>query len=96
MYVPNPIDVSDVVLPHSLEKLTERLAEATHEVWAQGRVREGWAYGPKRDDVKKETPCLVPYGELPESEKDYDRATAISTLKLVIRLGYDIVEHPGE
>ena len=33
---------------------------------------------------------LVPYDELPESEKEYDRNTAIETLKLIIKLGYKI------
>ncbi|MCR5162371.1 MAG: hypothetical protein K6C06_11425, partial [Lachnospiraceae bacterium] len=36
------------------------------------------------------TPCLVPYDELPEREKDYDRMTAMETLKLIIKLGYEI------
>ena len=35
-------------------------------------------------------PCLVPYDELPESEKDYDRATSQETLKLIMKLGFDI------
>ena len=45
------------------------------------QIAEGWRYGPCRDDEKKLTPCLVPYGELPEVEKEYDRITALETLK---------------
>ena len=89
-YKPNPIDVSDVVLDEELMKLTEKLADQVHEIWAEGRVKEGWIYGPKRDADKKETPCLVPYAELPESEKEYDRNTALATLKLIVKLGYEI------
>ena len=89
-YVPKPIDTSDVKLPADLLLLTEKIAENVHEVWAAGRIREGWTYGEKKDVEKKKTPLLVPYGELPESEKDYDRNTAIGTLKLIVKLGYTI------
>ena len=91
-YRPNPIDISEIALPQELTELTEQIAENVHEVWAEGRIREGWRYGKARDDAKKETPCLVPYGDLPENEKEYDRRTALHTLKLIIRLGYKITK----
>ena len=90
MYQPKPINTDDVVLTDELIDLTEKIAANVHEVWALGRVSEGWSYGEKRDDLLKQTPCLVPYDELPESEKEYDRKTAMETLKLVIALGYKI------
>lgn len=89
-YVPNPLDTSAVVLPADLLDLTEQIAKNVHDVWAVGRIAEGWTYGEKRDDQSKQTPCLVPYSDLPESEKAYDRNTALNTLKLVIALGYKI------
>ena len=91
-YRPRPVDTSGVELPPEVRALTERLAENTHETWALQRMREGWTYGPRRDDAKKTHPCLVPYAELPESEKAYDRATALETLKLIIALGYRLVK----
>ena len=90
MYTPNPIDTTNIKLPEELLALTEKIAENVHENWSVGRISQGWTYGEKRDDIKKETPCLVPYSELPESEKEYDRNTALETLKLIIKLGYDI------
>lgn len=90
MYNPLLIDVSDVVLPLELEDLIEALAENVHDTWAKGRIDEGWTYGPVRDDARKHHPCLVPYGELPESEKEYDRNTAVSTLKFIVKKGYAI------
>lgn len=90
MYNPNPIDTSTINLPTDLLELTEKIAKNVHEVWSQNRINDGWKYGEVRDDTKKETPCLVPYNELPESEKEYDRNTALETLKLIIKLGYDI------
>lgn len=90
MYKPNPIDTKDIVLSPELQALTEKIAENVHDVWSKNRIKEGWTYGEKRDDIKKETPCLVPYSELPETEKDYDRNTALETLKVIISLGYKI------
>lgn len=89
-YTPRPIDTSKVVLPEELLVLTERLAENAHEVWARQRLAEGWTYGPERDDSKKTHPGLVPYNQLPESEKQYDRNTAMETLKAIVALGYEI------
>ncbi len=90
MYIPKPIDTSDVRLSDELLALTEKIAENVHDVWASGRIAEGWTYGKKRDNEKKTTPLLIPYSELPESEKEYDRNTALETLKLIIKLGYKI------
>lgn len=90
-YIPQPVDTSDVVLPEYLASLTEKLAENVHETWVLGRIKDGWTYGAARDDAAKTTPCLVPYGELPEGEQKYDRETALSVLRLIYKLGYRIV-----
>ena len=92
MYLPKPINTANITLSADLLNLTEKIAENVHEVWSQGRIQGGWKYGEVRNDIKKETPCLVPYSELPESEKEYDRSTALETLKLIIKLGYDITK----
>lgn len=89
-YIPQPIDTSDVAVDKEIAEISERLAENTHEVWAKGRVDDGWVYGETLDRDKKVHPLLVPYDELPESEKDYDRRTSLETLKLLIKLGYSI------
>lgn len=89
-YNPQPIDTSDVKLPEELRPLTEAIAENVHDVWAQSRINEGWTYGEERSDKDKKHPCLVPYDELPDSEKEYDRNTAIGTLKLIVKLGFKI------
>jgi ryanodine receptor 2 len=90
MYTPNPIDTANVSLSSDILALSEVLARNTHEVWAAGRIAEGWSYGKVRDDAKKHHPCLVRYEELPESEKEYDRATSLETLKVILSLGYVI------
>ena len=90
MYTPKPINTDNIVLPEDLIVLTEKIAENVHDVWSVGRIKEGWVYGEKRDDTKKEHPCLVPYSELSESEKEYDRNTAMETIKLILSFGYKI------
>ena len=90
MYEPKPIDLEKVVLPESLTDLIEKIAENVHDVYVLGRLKEGWVYGPTRDDIKKTNPTLVPYSELPDSEREFDRRTATQTLKLTIALGYKI------
>ena len=92
MYTPTPIDTTDIKLPDELLALTEQIAENVHDVWAVSRIKEGWTYGPMRDNAAKTTPCLVPYDELPEDEKAYDRNTALETLRLITKLGYQIVK----
>ncbi len=90
MYVPEPIDTSDVLLSDELLELTELLARNVHHVWANERINQGWVYGKERNDGLKTTPCLTFYDELSEEEKDYDRHTAMETLKLILKLGYKI------
>lgn len=91
-YIPEPIDTSGMELSGDLNTLVEQMAKNVHEVWAQTRMSQGWSYGEKRDDAMKTHPCLVPYEELPESEKLYDRQTSIGTLKLIMKLGFKIVK----
>ena len=50
-YIPAPIDVSDIQLPSELCELAEIIAKNVHEVWAAGRLAEGWKYGPERNDA---------------------------------------------
>jgi len=92
-YIPQPINTYDVELSDELIYLTEAMAKNVHDVWATGRIAEGWRYGKEQNDELKLHPGLVPYEELAESEKDFDRATAISTLKLILRLGFEITKH---
>ena len=91
-YTPQPIDTKDVVLPEELSELAEMIAKNVHEVWSEGRMKEGWMYGEKRDDARKHHPCRVPYEELTETEKEYDRNTSQETLKLIMKLGFKIVK----
>jgi len=88
VYEPQPIDTSDVQLKKELQlsdeevfKLIERLAKNAHDVWARQRMSDG---------TRKEHPNLVPYDELPEKEKVYDRSVVMETLRAIVVLGYQI------
>jgi RyR domain-containing protein len=89
-YEPRPIDTSKVELSDELLQLTEQLAENAHDHWARRRMAEGWTFGPVRDDAARKHPDLVPYDQLSEAEKEYDRETAMQTLKAITALGYRI------
>lgn len=89
-YIPHPVNVDDIVLDNSLLGLSEVLAENVHETWSARRMAQGWRYGERRDDGARLHPGLVPYSDLPEKEKEYDRMTAMNTLRLVIKLGFTI------
>lgn len=91
-YTPNPINVDNIPLDGDLEELQEAIAENAHDIWAEARMNEGWTYGKERDDTNKKHPDLVPYSALPDSEKEYDRIMAFNTIKLVRKLGFDIVK----
>ena len=89
-YIPQPKDTSDIILPSELNELAEQIAKNVHEVWAQNRIKQGWTYGKERSDALKQHPCLIPYEELSEEEKDYDRDTAFGTLRFITKLGFKI------
>ena len=91
-YTPIPHNTSDIRLSPELLEVTEQIAAYVHDVWAQQRMTEGWRYGPERNDERKEHPGLVPYIELPENEKEYDRQTALGTLKVIELLGFKVVK----
>ena len=93
IYTPTPISTEGVTLPPELHELVEQLAENIHDHWARQRIEAGWTYGLQRDDADKTHPDLVPYEDLPEEEKQYDRTSVRETLKVILTLGYAIV--PG-
>ena len=91
-YIPQPENIEHIQLPEELNLLVEAIAENVHEVWAKSRMEQGWTLGPERDDQLKQHPCLVSYAELSKEEKDYDRNTAMNTLKLIEKLGFKITK----
>lgn len=91
-YEPCPISLDDISLTDDLLELREAIAENAHDVWATVRKKEGWTFGPERDDTNKKHPDIIPYSSLPDSEKEYDRLMALDTIKLVKKLGFEIIK----
>ena len=91
-YIPKPENLENIQLSEELNNLVEAMAKNVHEVWAQSRMEQGWTYGQERNDQLKQHPCLMAYEELPEVEKAYDRDTAVGTLKLILKLGFNITK----
>lgn len=91
-YTPTPADTSGIKLPDELLPLVEDMARNVHEVWARTRLEQGWRHGQQRDDHYRHHPNLVPYDELPEAEKIFDRNTSVETLKLILKLGFTITK----
>lgn len=89
-YKPGPINTDGIELDNQLQEIVEQLARNSHENWAAQRLKDGWTYGAERDDERKQHPCLIPYEELEESEKKYDRVLAEEVIKALLALGYTI------
>lgn len=92
-YRPSPIDLSDVVLKDDISELREAIAENAHELWAKQQMAEGWSYGETYDDKKRLTPDMVPFAELSESKRRHNRDMAMHIIKLMHKLGYDILKY---
>lgn len=91
-YIPNPEDTKSIQIPEELKPLVEEMSKNVHEVWSAGRMKDGWTYGEERNDAEKKHPCLVPYEQLSEEEKEYDRNTSVETIKLILKLGFKITK----
>ena len=91
-YIPNSEDTKTIQIPEELKPLVEEMSKNVHEVWSAGRMKDGWTYGEERNDAEKKHPCLVPYEQLSEEEKEYDRNTSVETIKLILKLGFKITK----
>lgn len=50
----------------------DAVLEHSHENWLRHKEADGWTWGPVKDPEKKEHPCMVPYGDLPEDQRAKD------------------------
>ncbi|XP_043961667.1 ryanodine receptor 3 isoform X1 [Gambusia affinis] len=91
-FIPTPVDTSQIVLPPHLENIRDKLAENIHELWGMNKIELGWTYGKVRDDNKRQHPCLVDFGKLPETEKNYNVQMSSETLKTLLALGCHVAQ----
>ncbi|XP_037606362.1 ryanodine receptor 3 isoform X4 [Sebastes umbrosus] len=91
-FIPTPVDTSQIVLPPHLDNVRDKLAENIHELWGMNKIELGWTYGKVRDDNKRQHPCLVDFGKLPETERNYNVQMSSETLKTLLALGCHVVQ----
>jgi hypothetical protein len=58
------------------EETIEALAAEEHARWTMELLRKGWRYGRTKSDETRQHPCLVPYAELPDADRQYDMMMA--------------------
>jgi len=68
----------------------EVMSEMEHGRWNVERLRAGWRLGPKRDSTNKITPYLVPWKELPEGIKKWDRDAVRNWPKVFAQAGLEV------
>lgn len=93
-YRPRPIPTEHIVLSDEILQLVELLAENAHDIWAEERLLDGWTFGPERDDTERRHPCLIPYTQLAERDRDYDRQMVIGSIRAILALGFTISRSP--
>ena len=61
----------------------DRTPEEQHDAWVADKLADGWVYGPVKDPVRKEHPCIVAYSDLPQEQrvKDYLFGAVVHTFK---------------
>uniref|UniRef100_A0A915K5J2 B30.2/SPRY domain-containing protein n=1 Tax=Romanomermis culicivorax TaxID=13658 RepID=A0A915K5J2_ROMCU len=92
-FAPKPVDIAQIMLSAQVEAVTDKLAENMHELWAVNKIEDGWTYGDKRSESRRNHPCLTTYEKLGLSEKTYNLNLARDTIKAIIAMGYHIA--PG-
>ena len=70
------------------EDQVELLARREHERWCEERERDGWTLGPHKSTEHKVTPYLVPYEELSEEVREYDREPVRTMASLLRSAGF--------
>ncbi len=76
-------------------ELLELLASAAHEVWMDGKIRDGWVYAAETDKPNKKHACLVAYHLLSEADKQSDRDLVIGIPAILDRAGLVIAKKAG-
>ncbi len=74
-----------------IQEILEALAAKVHAAWVQQRQAEGWTWGKQHNGDLKQHPCLIEYGQLPESEKEASRRTARISIQGLLDSGFEIL-----
>ena len=94
-YRPKPLNLSNIILPPTMDAVVEFSAQNFHETWAADKVRNGWRGGEQRDNAKKIHPLLVQWNALKAEDKENNLYAARNMFKMIQKLGYAIVLPEG-
>jgi len=61
--------------------------EESHASWLKEKIETGWTLGPVKDPEKKEHPCMVAYGDLPEAQRKKDGLFVGTVIDMLTALG---------
>ena len=89
-----PPGSSEADTRQAIEQNLELLAEGEHDGWVESRQRNGWEKGEPRNTDRRIHNRLVPYDQLPESEKQKDREAVKHYMEIVATAKYQIVTGP--
>ncbi|KAK5965079.1 hypothetical protein GCK32_008746 [Trichostrongylus colubriformis] len=90
-FVPQPVDISNILLHHHAVEIHEKFAENLHELWAMRKIELGWSYGETRSETQRKHPCLTSFDRLPATEKQYNINLSLDTMKTIEALGYHLI-----
>lgn len=90
MWQPQPIDTSGIEIPEPVRAVRETLSRQAHDIWDAKRLADGWTHGEARDDDRRTHPNLVPYEDLDDRDRSYDRELIDGTIRLLLKLGFRI------
>jgi hypothetical protein len=85
---PSPLPRDQIPLMKFSQGQIEQLAEWEHGRWNVERLKSGWRYGEKKDEARRLSPYLLPWQELPEAIKDYDRAAVQDWPAILAQAGW--------
>ena len=74
------------------QETIEQYAIEEHDDWMSGKIKDGWSYAPTRDDIQKKHNCLVPWSQLSDMYKEYDRDVAKNVIKLAAMVNMKVIK----
>lgn len=78
------VNPDDEKLPASMSSWArDALPELSHQNWMEYKKSEGWVYGEVKDPEKKTHPCMVPYCDLPDSQRIKDMVVVEAYIALM-------------
>ncbi len=84
------LSADKIQLPEFVPDDVERMAEMEHGRWNVERFDSGWRYGEKKDEARKLSPYLVPWQQVPDSIKVYDREAVRTWPKILAQAGFQV------